>query len=91
MDDEDLQYLISLIKSQIHHPFINLQHRLNKMCGFLLSIDNSLSQLKVHLMNSIAIKLHVKNPRPISVYKEGRATREHILNILVTYLIKSDL
>ena len=29
------------------------------MCGSLLSMENSLSQLKAHLMNSIAIKIHV--------------------------------
>ena len=51
------------------------------MCGSFISIGNSLSQLKVSLMNSITIKLHVENTRSILVYAEEIATREHILKI----------
>ena len=82
---------ISLIQYKIHQPSINFQHRLNEMCGSLLSMGKSLSQIKVRLMNSIAIKLHVENLKSILVYAEGRATREHILKIFTPDLIKSDL
>ena len=69
-----LQSLLSLIQSQIHQPVVNFQHRLNEMYGSLLSIEKSLSQLKVRLINSIAIKLQVKKTRSILVYAEKRAT-----------------
>ena len=85
-----LQSSISLIQSQIHQPVINLQYRLNEMCGSLPSMQNILSQLNACLMKSIAIKLHVENTKSISVYEEGRATREQILKRFVPYLIKSD-
>ena len=55
------------------------------------SMGKSLSQLKVHLMNSITIKTHVENTRSRLVYAEVRASREHILKIFDPYLIKSDL
>ena len=43
-------------------------------------MGNSLSHLKVRLMNSIAIKILVENPSSILAYVEVRATREHIIN-----------
>ena len=42
-------------------------------------------------MNSIVIKLHGVNPRSISVYAEGRATKEEILKRFAPDLIKSYL
>ena len=54
-------------------------------------MEKILSQIKVSLINSIAIKPHVENPRLISVYAEGRTIRGQILKISVPYLIKSDL
>ena len=74
-----LQSLISLIQSKIHQPVINSQHNLKEVCGSLLSMYKSLSQLKLHLMNSISNKHHVENTSSRSVYSEGRANREHIL------------
>ena len=82
---------ISLIQYQIHKPVINFQHRLNTMCGSYISMGNILSQIKVFLMNSIAIKTHVENPRSRLVYAKGIDTIEHILKIFAPYLIKSDL
>ena len=82
---------ISLIQYQIHQPVINFQHRLNTMCGSYISMGNILSQIKVFLMNSIAIKTHVENPRSRLVYAKGIDTIEHILKIFAPYLIKSDL
>ena len=61
------------------------------MCGSYVSLGKSLSQLKVLLMNSIAIKLNVENPRSGLVYEEVRATREQILKRFSPDLIKSDL
>ena len=54
-----LPSLLSLIKYQIRQPVINFQQRLNEICGSFISIYKSLLQLKLHLMNSIFIKLHV--------------------------------
>ena len=54
-------------------------------------MENILSQIKARLMNSISTKIHVKNPKSISVYAEVRATIGHILKRFVPYLIKSDL
>ena len=48
----------SLIKSPIHGLVVNFHHRLREICGSYLSMGESLSQLKVYLMNSIVIKLH---------------------------------
>ena len=73
-----LKYPMSLIKSQIHQPVINFQHRLNEMCGPLLSMDKNLSHLNARLMNSIVIKTNVVNPSSISVYVEGRARKLRI-------------
>ena len=53
-------------------------------------MDKILSHLNACLINSITIKLHVENPRSISVYAEGRSTREQILKRFAPYLIKSD-
>ena len=50
-----------------------------------------ISHLKVHLMNSIAIKLHVENPKSILVYAEGRFIREQILKVFSPDLINSEL
>ena len=50
-----------------------------------------LPQLKLHLMNSIDIKIHRGNPRSILVYAKGRANIEQILKKFTPYLIKSDL
>ena len=86
-----LQSLIPLIQYKIHQAVINLQHRLNEICGSLLSMYKSPSQIKVRLINSITTKLHVENTRSRLVYAEGRATREHILKIFDPYLIKSYL
>ena len=33
LDDEDLQYIMPFIQSQIHHMVINYQHRMRKMYG----------------------------------------------------------
>ena len=86
-----LQFLISLIQSQIHQPVINFQHRLRNMCASLISTEKSLSHLNVHLMNSIAIKTLVGNPSSSLVYAKGRATIEQILKRFDIYLIKSYL
>ena len=86
-----LQSLMSLIQYQLHHPVINFQHRLRKMFGSLLSMDNTPSQLKARSMNSSAIILNVENTRPTSVYQEGISNRGQILKRFVPYLIKSDL
>ena len=69
-----LQSLISLVQSQIRQSIINFQHSLNNICGSFILMENILSHLKVRLMNSIAIRLKVENPRSISVNTEGRAT-----------------
>ena len=61
------------------------------MCGSLISTEKSLSDIKVCLMNSISIKLHVNNPRSRSVYAKVKATRGKILKIFGPNLIKSDL
>ena len=81
---------MSLIKYQIHQPVFNVQRRLLKICGLLISMENSLSQIKWLLMNSIPIKLRVKNPRSISVFVEVRDDIEQILKIFVPNMIKSD-
>ena len=47
---------------------VKFQNSINKMCGSHISMGKSLSQLKVRLMNSVAIKLHVENLRSILVY-----------------------
>ena len=86
-----LQYPTSLILSLIFQLFINFHPRLNEMCGLLLSMEKSLSQLKVYLMNSIFIKLRGGNQRSRSAYAEGRATKEHIMNKFALDFIKSDL
>ena len=54
-------------------------------------MGNIQSQLKVNLMNSIAIKLHVENTSSRSVYAERRSTREHILKIFSPDLINSHI
>ena len=51
-----------------------LPSQAKKMYGSYISMGKRLSQLKVHLMNSISIKLHMENPRSILFYAEGRAT-----------------
>ena len=56
-----LQSLISLVQYQIHQPVINLQHRLKQMCWSLISVEKRPSYLKVKLMNSITIKIHMEN------------------------------
>ena len=86
-----LQSLISLMLSSICELVINFHHRLSEMCGLYLSMKKSLSQLKVYLMNSIAIKLHGLNQRSRSVYAEGRSTKGQILKKFALDLIKSDL
>ena len=86
-----LEYLKSMVQYQLHHPVINFQNRLKGMCGSFLSTEKILSHLNVFYMNSIHIKLHVENPRSISVYEEKRSIREQILNIYIPYLIKLNL
>ena len=86
-----LQSLKSLILSPIRQLVINFHHRLREMCGLYLSMDKSLSQLKVYFMNSIIIKLHGVNKISRSVYAEGRATKLQILKKFALYLIKLDL
>ena len=54
---------------------INSQHRLNIMCGSYISMEKSLSQIKMYLMNSIAIKFLVENSWSILVYEEEIVTR----------------
>ena len=54
-------------------------------------MEKILSQIKVELMNSIAIKNHMDNTSSRIVYPKERATREHILNKFVPDLIKSDI
>ena len=66
---------MSLIQYQTHHLFSNFHHILNKMWGSYLSMGKRLSKLKLHLINSISIKLHMYNLRSGLVYAEGRVTR----------------
>ena len=86
-----LQSLTSLMLSPIFQLVINFHHRLREMCGLQISMEKSLSQLKVYLMKSTVIKLHGVNQRSRSVYAEGRATKGQILNKFALDLIKSDL
>ena len=78
-----LQSFMSLIQYQVHQLVINFQHGLRKICGSLISLEKILSHLKECLMNSIAAKSHVENPRSRSVYAEVRATREQIFKRFV--------
>ena len=59
LDDENFTIPMPLIQYQINQPVINFQQRLNEMCRSLLPTDKILSQIKVHLINSISTKLHV--------------------------------
>ena len=70
-----LQSLMPLIQSQIRQSVVNLQLRLRKMFGLLMSMEKIPSHLKGHLINSSAIRLDVENPSSRSVYVEVRATR----------------
>ena len=63
-----LQYPTSLILSLIRQLVINFHPRLSEMCGLSISMEKSLSHLKVYLMNSIAIKLRGLNKRSRSAY-----------------------
>ena len=85
LDDEDFK--IPYITDTI--PNSSAGHQLPSQTN--INVEKSLSHLKVCLMNSIAIKLHVENTRSISVYAEGRATKQHILKRFAPDLIKSDL
>ena len=91
LDDEDftIPHIIDTISIS---PYVHqLPTQANKNCGSLISMDKRLSQLKALLMNLISIKIHVENPRSISVYIEGRATRGKILKRFGPYFIKSYL
>ena len=76
-----LQSLILLIRSKIHRPVVNYQHKLRRMRVLLISIYNNPQQQKRHLMNSCAIILNVVNPRSRSLNYKGKYTSRQILNI----------
>ena len=54
-------------------------------------MENSISHLKVRLVNSIAVKLNVENTRSRLVYAEVITTREQILKTIASYLINADV
>ena len=86
-----LQPRILLIPFKIHQPVMNFRHTLIRAYVLLISMGKIPSQLKDHLMNSIAIRHHSVNPGSISFYIEGKYTRGWILKIFVPYLINLDL
>ena len=91
LDDEDftIPYVTDIIQdSPAGHP---LPTQALKMCGSLILMEKSLSQLKLILTNSIAIKLHVENPRSRSVYAKVRDIRGKMLKTFAPDLIKADL
>ena len=71
-----LQSHISLVKPYITQPVINFHRRLNKKIGSYIPMKKCLSQIKVRLINSVAIKLQMENPRSRLFYAEERPTIE---------------
>ena len=63
LDDEYFKIPYITDKIPNFQPVINFQHRLKKIRGSFLSMEKSLSKIKVRLMNSTAIKFQVENPR----------------------------
>ena len=55
-----LQSHISLIQPQINQPVINFQHTLKETCVSYISMGRIPSQIKVRLIDSTFIKIHMK-------------------------------